>query len=312
MISTPTIRLLLPCPKWREGEAWGDYYFGHSLGSALERLGCTVKYSYSSRRLFRRLFTFLQRAFNRREVELVLRGKKVWTPLPGKRALIWVISNSESIRAAELRSFSHAFIASEVFLDRLGGSLKSSSLLLQCTDGTRFGPRSAPGDSPSLFVGNRRNEAPRKIVKAAIAAGHSVQVWGRGWPDDLLPGGIAGRHIENHRLPDFYKSASVVLNDHTPAMLADGFVSNRVFDVAACATPLITEEMPGIPPEFRSHLFLYSSLDEVKETMRAALSSTAEKETARVALARTVLQSHTFDQRAEEILKFAALPAPQG
>ena len=249
--------------------------------------------------------------FHRDEVELVLRGKRAWSPIPGKRALIWVISNSETIEAAELRSYSHAFIASPTFLDRVVGSIDSSSLLLQCTDGTRFSPGTSRGGGSCLFVGNRRKEAPREVVSGATAAGHTVEVWGRGWTNHLPPEQLAGQHIDNGQLADFYRKAAVVLNDHTSAMRADGFVSNRVFDVAACATPLVTEEMEGIPSEFRPHLFLYRSLPEVGEAVERALASSPEDELARLALAETVLQSHTFDQRAEEILKTVLEGTPE-
>lgn len=254
----------------------------------------------------------MTRVWNWREYELVIRGKQTWRPLPGKRAAIWVISSSDTIDIHELQSYAHAFIASETFLNRTSGQLASASLLLQCTDGTRFGPRESAGEQPCLFVGNRRKGIPRKVVEAALGAGRDVEVWGRGWTDAIAPELLAGQHIENSELADRYRGARAVLNDHTPAMLADGFASNRVYDVVACATPLVTEDMEGIPSELRPHLFLYGSLDEVDESVETALESGPEEEALRVALAHHVLQEHTFDQRAGEILNTLAVPVAAG
>ena len=306
MTSKRPIRLLLPCPAWKEGKAWGDFYFGQSLGDAFERLGYQVRYSYRPKHFLGRLASQIRRLVHWRETELVIRGRQTWRPLPGKRAWMWLISNSNTVAPSELRRFAHVFIASEKYMERVQNPETSTSVLLQCTDGQRFGPREVPGTQPCLFVGNRRKDAPRMVVQATLDAGHEVEVWGRGWSGNLSPERLAGEHIKNSELPDHYKSACAVLNDHTAAMLADGFVSNRVFDVAACATPLITEEMSGIPDEMRPHLFLYSSLGEVHDALQKALNAGASGEADRVELARRVLREHTFDQRAEEILRVIA------
>jgi len=304
----PTIRLLLPCPDKKEGKAWGDYYFGHSLGDALERLGCQVLYSYRERGVLARVRSFLDRLVHWRELELVIRGKRTWRPVPGKRAAMWLISRSDSISIPELRRYFHVFVASRPYLRRIEGQIRSASLLLQCTDSTRFGPREVRGSQPCLFVGNRRKGFPRRVVDLAVDAGHEVEVWGRGWSDAIAAERLAGLHIENRDLADHYRAAQAVLNDHTPAMLEDGFVSNRLFDVAACATPLVTEDMEGIPIEFRPHLYLYKTLDEVSQALRSALDSGPSEEASRIALAQQVLREHTFDQRAMEILQTLTRP----
>ncbi len=301
MTERPVLRLLLPCPPRTAERAWGDYYFGHSLGEALERLGWQVRYSYRHRSVAARLRSLWERLRHPREIEIVLRGKRAWVPLPGKCAVMWLISQSSSVRPAELRRYAHVFVASPSFLRRIRSACHAS-LLPQCTDAGRFGPRTEPGSGRPIFVGNRRDGMPRDIVRAAIDSGFDVGVWGRGW-DDLPEGHYAGLHIENRDLGAHYRAAGAVLNDHAEDMRRDGFVSNRVYDVLACATPLVTEDMDGLPQEAASRLFLYRSVDDVADTIRDALASEAGREAERVALARQILELHTFDQRAEAIVE---------
>ena len=56
---------------------------------------------------------------------------------------------------------------------------------------------------------------------------------------------IVAEHIENDQFPAVYSSAGVVLNDHWRTMQTWGFVSNRLFDVLACGTPVISDTVPG-------------------------------------------------------------------
>jgi len=301
------IRLLLPCPPRTAKRAWGDWYFGHSLGAALERLGCSVRYSYRRDNVLTRALTRLARQVRRNEVELVIRGKRVWSSIPGKPCLAWIISQSDSVMADELRDYAHVFVASPDFLRRIAGDCASASLLYQCTDAGRFFPPGADGPrSRILFVGNRRDYAPRDIVLKAIAEGHDIEVWGRGWEDVLSEDHYSGLHVENAELAGLYGRATAVLNDHTEEMRRDGFVSNRVYDVLACGTPLVTERMSGLPEGFPEALFLYG--DETEFLARLAeLPTVAAPMTGRLrAFAAHVRAEHSFDARARDIFAVIA------
>lgn len=302
-----TVRLLLPCPPRTAARAWGDWYFGHSLGAALERLGCTVRYSYRRDNVITRLATRLARRLRRNEVELVIRGKRVWRRIPGKPCVAWIISQSDSVTAEELRGYSHVFVASPEFLARIEGQCESASLLYQCTDAARFAPLDGQDTRRRiLFVGNRRAYAPRDIVLKAIAAGHDIEVWGRGWDEVLDAGSYAGLHVENTELPAAYGRAKAVLNDHTDEMRRDGFVSNRVYDVLACGTPLVTERMAGLPDGFAEELLLYG--DEAEFLARLEeLPDRADQMTGRLrAFAAHVRAEHSFDVRARDIFAVIA------
>jgi hypothetical protein len=254
------------------------------------------------RSLLARGLDYLQRLVRRKEIEFVLRGKPEHRPMPGKRAVMWLISQADSLTDAELRLYDHVFVASQPFLAQVAARCRSSSLLLQCTDADRFSPGDRAGGDAVLFVGNRRAYAPRPVVQAALDAGVRPVVWGKGW-DGVLPDGVfAGEHVANEDLHRHYRKAAVVLNDHTDDMLKNGFVSNRVYDVLACGAAILTEDMPGIPDDLRPHMLLYRTAADVGPAIARALDQAQSGSEDRLRVARHVRQSHGFAARAKDIL----------
>lgn len=309
------IRLLLPCPPRTAERAWGDWYFGHSLGAALERLGCRVRYSYRRDWFLPRLLSRLTRWLRRDEIEVVIRGKRVWSAIRGKTCVAWIISQSDTITSEELGEYAHVFVASPQFMEKIAPQCAEASLLYQCTDAERFAPPEPVAPRGRiLFVGNRRTYAPRDIVLKAIAEGQDVEVWGRGWEDVLSDAHYAGLHVENMDLASRYGHALAVLNDHTEEMRRDGFVSNRVYDVLACGTPLVTERMSGLPDGFADALLLYGDDEEFLARV-GEIPHVADRMTARLrAFAAHVRAEHSFDARARDIhavlMKLSGQPAP--
>lgn len=58
--------------------------------------------------------------------------------------------------------------------------------------------------------------------------------------------------VRNEDLPVVYRGFGAVLNQHWPDMARLGFVSNRLYDVAAAGGYFITDACNGIPPELLS------------------------------------------------------------
>jgi spore maturation protein CgeB len=108
--------------------------------------------------------------------------------------------------------------------------------------------------------------------------------------------------VPNEELPAVYRSAGVVLNDHWETMRADGFVSNRLFDVLACGTPVISDHLPEIEELLGDAVPTWRDSAELAALVRADL---ADPEAARERAdrgRRTVLGAHTFEHRAAELL----------
>lgn len=252
------IRLRLPCPRSRGLVAWGDYHFGMSLADALKRRGHRVSITYALRpkwrssrfmRFFHRVAEVCSTALVRPQIDIVLRGKARLQASRRRISIMWLISNSASLSDGEIRSFDHVFVTSTQHEKKLRACGHSNvSLLLQCTDSERFHPRPPiPAlETYCLFVGNKRGFERMSVVHA-LRAKLDLKVWGRKWQGLIPPEIWAGKGIENVELAKHYASAKLVLNDHAPDMAQDGFTSNRVFDVLACAAPLLTDCAVDLP-----------------------------------------------------------------
>ncbi|WP_375689088.1 hypothetical protein [Pseudooceanicola sp. LIPI14-2-Ac024] len=292
------IRICLPCPRPKRDRTWGDWYFATSLARSLNRAGRTV-------RLETRPETFRPSARAlpwRQEIDIVLRGKVAYGRRGRCPLVIWVISQADTLTEQEIGEAEHIFAASQPLAEALAArGARGVSVLPQCTDPEIFSPerRQAGLETNVLFVGNRREEFPRRVVDLALATGCDLAVWGRGWEDRLPDGVLRGRHIENAALGAHYASARVVLNDHHPGMLDHGLVSNRVYDVLASGSAVVTERMAGMPEDIAGCVNAYGTGD-FEAALHAALDTDPA---ARRSVADHVRAVHGFDNRAKEILK---------
>ena len=85
-----------------------------------------------------------------------------------------------------------------------------------------------------------------------------------------------------------------------------GFVSNRIFDVAACGTPVVSDHLPEITALFGDLVPTWRDPVELGEIV-AALHSDPDGTRRRVdRLRRLVLDRHTFDHRARRLLEAVA------
>ncbi len=113
-------------------------------------------------------------------------------------------------------------------------------------------------------------------------------------------------HLEPKRHSSFYNQQRFTLNVTRAAMVAAGFSpSVRLFEAAACATPIISDEWPGLGTFFRigeeiliartpSQVLQY--LQGIPEEERRALGERARAR---------VLREHTAAHRAEELEGYA-------
>lgn len=292
-----TIRFVLPCPSPQSGPIWGDWYFARSLADSVERLGLSVRFDFAVRGVLNKWLKSLQ---PRSEIDFVIRGRRPFEPIKGRPYFIWLISHPNDVSDEELFGAEHVFVASKPFADRLSARGVACSFLPQCTDARIFGPdkRDDSLACDVLFVGNRRPIAPRPVVDLALTASLDLQVWGKGWEDSLPTEIWKGVSIPNDELGAHYASANVVLNDHTANMLADNFASNRVFDVMACGTALVTEKMDGLPEvvEAFGHQYTDTTFGDAVEKAHAMPRTDLEE------ASKQVLAHHTFHNRAKTIV----------
>jgi spore maturation protein CgeB len=134
------------------------------------------------------------------------------------------------------------------------------------------------------------------MVAWAVEAGLPLSVIGARW--DWLPEGAwIRRHIRNSKLGAFYASAKVVLNDHPPEMRLQGYVNNRVFDVLACGTPLVSDPVAGLPDGFDEFVYFADDPQSLKDAIAEAASEDAPMRARRREFSEYVREFHSFDAR---------------
>ncbi len=290
------IRLAIKIPAKRRLMAAhsGEFHFANSLAEAMRKRG------HQSRIDCLNVWSKTRRDG---DVELLLRGGR---PADGQRrnlSLMWVLSHGETVSPEELAGAEHAFVSSVVFAKQLDDGSGQVSPLLQCTDADRFSPGMADPALASeiLFVGNaypdRRDTG---IVTSALRSGREPSVWGRLWghiPSRCWKGTL----IANTDLGRHYASAGVVLNDHHISMRDAGFVNNRIFDVLACGTPIISDRVAGLPPELADYVYFADTDEDLGTCLDAALSESAARREDRRQFASYIHEHHSFDARAKVI-----------
>ncbi len=232
--------VLTPVPFEGARDGWGDLHYARGLAAALRRHGRAAGVDYRD--------TVDRAGLAAVDVAVVLRGLERLDPPEHAVAILWVISHPELVADDELAAYDLVVAAGPRWAAQTSARTGIPVLpLLQGTDTDRFGPGKADGPaSQALFVGNSRH-VRRPVLDDALAAGADVTVYGAGW-DEVLPDlAVAGRHLPNAEVPAAYRSARVVLNDHWDDMAAGGFVSNRLFDAAACGARVLSDEVAGVP-----------------------------------------------------------------
>jgi spore maturation protein CgeB len=109
-------------------------------------------------------------------------------------------------------------------------------------------------------------------------------------------------HVPPPEHPAFYSSSRLTLNVTRGAMAAMGYCpSGRLFEAAACGTPIVSDHFPGLFDFFRdrSEILVARRPDDVLDALSLSdreLASIAEAARARA------LEEHTADRRARELV----------
>jgi glycosyltransferase involved in cell wall biosynthesis len=277
--------------------SWGDVHFARSLQLGFMALGV------SSRLLYRD---------NHQDCAppptdsglLVLRGKYApplrWLTSQAHRCkALWLISWPLNPSADELASYDHLFVASVQDTPRIARlSCRPTTTLLQATGFRSYGRLEHPTRG-LMFVGNTRGVS-RPIVSAFQQACIPLDVIGQGWDKQGIQ--VKAESIANQELPNYYRRAVAVLNDHHRDMADYGYLNNRFFDVLACKVPVISDVAPGCPMELRSAAVTHPLGTDVGESIQKALEIRSHPSKLNE-IAREVRTKHSFEARAKELLK---------
>lgn len=282
-------------PAGPRGERWGDTHFARSLAAALERSGQHVAVDSRDARH--------RPSRDHDDVVLVLRGLDLVEPHPRALNLQWIISHPDLVSLAELKAFDLVYAASLSWPARIRREWGIRvEPLLQCTDPRYFHPdRGLPDTGPAvLFVGNSRGVF-RHAVRAALAAEVDLTVHGADWDEFLDSSAVASSGVPNDEVGALYASAGVVLNDHHVDMRRDSFLSNRLFDAAACGARIATDPVSGLGETFGDLVQTFQDEGDLIRLTTPPYAAFPDDATRREQALR-IIAEHTFDQRAERLV----------
>lgn len=278
-------------PSREVAEQWGDYHFARALQRSLERTGHPTRLHL--------LPDWFEPVAAREDVTVHLFGMKMAPTRRSQVNLLWQISHPDLATPELYERYDHVFVASDRFAARMAARTRVPvTPLHQATDPERFRPDPTGPAHDLLFVGNSRY-VRRRIVDDVVSTGHEIAVYGGGWRPDLVdPRFVKGEGIPNAELRRAYSSAAIVLNDHWNDMVAEGFISNRLYDALACGAFVISDHIAELETEFDDAVASYSDRAQLGPLIDRYLADPDERRR-RGAIGRAaVLARHTFDQRA--------------
>jgi len=287
-------------PGHENKETWGDWHFAIGIQKSLRKAGHFARID-----ILPEWYTPLTASD---DIVIVLQGLSIYRPDPVKINFLWLISHPDLAKTEDLLPYEHIFVASKKYTRNIQEQLGDNKVseLLQCTDPEVFYPamkKKGKGEGV-LFVGNSRG-IKRPVVDAAISENINIRVFGSKWKNIIDKKYLQGEYIPNNELHAYYSNAEVVLNDHWEDMRTHGFISNRLFDAAACGANIISDEIVGLDEVFGDLIQTFSTPVDLKNKVddcQNRKNSNFDKK-----LRELVIEKHTFDQRINEILKYVTI-----
>lgn len=267
----PTQRLVainIPAPR-KKHNSWGDYWLAKDLKSALAKRFCVFLN-------FKENYNSYYNKFN--DVMLTIAGLylETWKPRPGQINVAWVISHF-SVKFPE--NIDLVACASQKYTKYLLEHGTKAIYIPQFTNVDRFYPQTSTETRyhhKLLFIGNSRG-IYRDCVKYAVEHKLPLSLFGKGWWKYPVSEVLKGEYISNDELNLYYSNADIVLNDHYEHMRAEGFISNRIFDVTACKGFIISDYMPEIEEIYGDSIPMYKNEAQFVELIRYYLEHPQER-----------------------------------
>ena len=298
-VRSPRVELAIAAPDWTTAEGWGDYHFGRALQGAIQRRGLPTRLRLRS--------AWEAPGSERADVAIGIFGLAPLRSRAAQVSVSWIISHPDKVTDEMLAGNDLVFVASDVFAAELEARGHRVTRLHQATDTHRFRPTPGGPAHDLLFVANSRG-VRRPAVEELAGKGFDLALYGRGWTaaHGLPKGVLRGEHVPNVELPAYYSAAGIVLNDTWPDMSDLGFISNRLYDAAACGALVISDDVLGIEQEFDGAVLVFHDGAELRDLATRYLADPAARAALGMRAMEIVRARHTFDQRAATILEQVA------
>jgi spore maturation protein CgeB len=196
-------------------------------------------------------------------------------------------------------------------LKKLFGATKTAPLYGSVDPGMyKPVPRSQHYESDLSYLGTYAGDRQQLLNELFLRPAHRLPkkkflLGGAQYPDDFPWNDNVWfvRHVPPPEHPAFYCSSLLTLNVTRGAMAEVGYCpSGRLFEAAACGTPIVSDSWPGLDQFFEPgrELLVVRSSDDVVD---ALARDPEELERVGQAARERVLDEHTADHRSRELLQ---------
>jgi GT2 family glycosyltransferase/spore maturation protein CgeB len=283
-------------PMRKEAESWGDLHYARAIKRQLEERGHPCKIQTLDEWDAPEGLSY--------DVALHLKGLTPYTPKTGQLNVLWNISHPEKLTSRECDGYDLVFVASRRWAEQLREATNVPILVLeQATDPDVFFPEYDPAhDRELVFVGNSRR-VRRRVLDDLLPTNRNLAVWGRDWEGLIGSKHIVGHYLPNREVHKAYSSAAIVLNDHWDDMREHGYISNRIYDALASGAMVISDDLPELRESFGDAVVTYRTPEELERLISHYLESPEERREKGRRGRELVLADHTFERRAEELLR---------
>ncbi len=185
-----------------------------------------------------------------------------------------VVEFSEQLCADELNLFDLVLVDSIPYAEALQKKTNTPvKPFYVLTDTELFHTKSNEKEEPKynrVFVGNTRGIF-RDHVRWCEKNGIELDVWGANWEEFISPD---NKYIHLHgfveytQLPDIYRNARVVINEHYRAMLDVEMLNNRFPEVLLCGTPMICDWAESFERNYGDMVLFYRNEEEFVQCMK--------------------------------------------
>jgi hypothetical protein len=293
------VAIHIGAPTWDDAARWGDLPFARDIEKAFRLRGWSSSIHVAADRDRSDAVAA--------DLAIHVAGIRVPPIRPGQASLLWIISHPDSIRRETCLGYDLVGVASDPFLDYLrswlGPAAPAMIPLHQATDPDRFFPEAGGPAHEILFVGSAR-DGRRPFLDALAASGHDLAVYGRNWSAATLdPKVLHEEWISNDDLHRYYAAAAISLSDSWADMRDEGFIPNRIYDALASGAFVISEEVPGLGPEFDGSVVAYRDIPELLARVDQYLADPAGRADRAAKGRQAVLARHTFQHRVDAIIE---------
>ena len=187
--------------------------------------------------------------------------------------------------------------------------LKNVHYLPQCTDPEvhkpmKLGEKDKKTYSASVSLIGSMYPYRLKLLEQLLEFKPSI--WGRGWPkakNTEILHLYKGKDVRGSQKAKVISGSTISLNPHHPLNDIYG-VNRRTFDIAACKGFQIADYRQDMEKVFRinKEIVCFETLEELKKLIEYYLSHPDERRDITNEAYRKVLEKHTYDNRAKQIL----------